>query len=69
MRSDLIGMMADRVSDNVVAQKDLVSNGEHLMVIPYFSHPLDKIGKKNATELNQFMKNIRVVVSLSYEDR
>ena len=68
LRSDLIAMMADRVSANGVAQKDLVSTGESLMAIPCFSHTLDKIGNKfDAPELNQFMKNVRSVVSLSHE--
>ena len=60
--------MADRVSANGVAQKDLVSNGDNLMAVPCFSHTLDKVGKKfDAPELNQFMKNVRSVVSLSHE--
>ena len=38
------------------------------MAIPFFFRPLDKIGKKNdALELNQFMNNVRSVVSLSHE--
>ena len=65
LRSDLIAMMVDRVSANGVVQKDLVSNGGNLMDVPCFSHTFDKIGKKNdAPELNQFMKNVRSVVSL-----
>ena len=53
-------MMADRVYDNYVAQRDLVSNREILMYVPSFSHTLDKIGKKiDAPELNQFIKDVR----------
>ena len=41
-----------------------------MIAIHFFSHALDKIGKRfDAPELNTFMKNVRLVVSLSHEGK
>ena len=61
----MITMMADIVSANGVAQKYLVSYGDFFMAVFCFSYTLYKIGRKiDAPELNQFMKNVRLLVSL-----